>query len=880
MPRTDTTPRRRAKRDSQSQLRTSLPNRLSSSSKSTTNANDDATPKVKVKTEYIPTSIPPSPTITIPARKPSQTQTWRHPDELRYIRNGNGGDTWDDMTIVRFLRDTAVSVPPRPSSTQDPFVIVRCANPNSNAASKGNDAEEVRLPRGYRLPLLWLQKFLWLSVPIIFLEHNHNNAKSWHEDKFDLLHVARLCATLLASAREAAGVENGGSGMDRGWRCASFDRALRRYWRKWLNGRDEFVRDFWREFEEEEFEGDVLKLNWSAWVLRGHQQYKLTKEEADNGISAAEFTGGLVIDEENGTFAWVDPSSAVPVQVTPQVSVPLPPPAAVVSAPVIPIPAEPVSTRRPPITAATAPPAPLPAPPPAQIQSKAEETCATPREPPPVTVRPKEKAKSKPRSTTKTTTTTTAGVAKAIGGGGGAAGGGGEVKHDTTVCGSISLASLVSRIPPGGGRHRSTSWTSVPPIAVDTSVSVSVDGYAPMQVDGEEERRMPPPDIGIGIGAGTGRPGYLVSRVLVPVDVTPRKGAVLSTLSLPYGAPLRTPFVAAQARNMTEDERGDPHPEESNINIKQEEDIPRIADPDSFSDLDDSDCELLYPESESSPPKIFPLIDPDTTTLPRTRAHSPLSPSRQDAAAANSNSSPVSESLFRSSPSPAGQSFSTAHFPLPENGDNTTDANANASINLPSTGPDSHHPASSHIDIPTTTPFTFTPVPSSSSASPSTQSQSQLIVPPATTHTHALQQQQLLSPLADLAAEPNLDLLARLTQSWNELRSEVGALRAELQLHGHGAPRMSANVEQLEARVRRLEEDGHGSRSGSQSGFGVFENGVGLSISAPLARRRGPRSSAASSSSFSFDASRHPLQHLIDGDGDVPMMDVVDDEAQ
>jgi hypothetical protein len=31
--------------------------------------------------------------------------------------------------------------------------------------------------------------------------------------------------------------------------------------------RDEFVRDFWREFEEEEYEGDVLKLGeWRLFI--------------------------------------------------------------------------------------------------------------------------------------------------------------------------------------------------------------------------------------------------------------------------------------------------------------------------------------------------------------------------------------------------------------------------------------------------------------------------------------------------------------------------------------------------------------------------------------------------------------------------------------
>jgi hypothetical protein len=48
-------------------------------------------------------------------------------------------------------------------------------------------------------------------------------------------------------------------GMSRTWRCATFDRTLIKYYRRWLVSREEFVRDFWIAFDEEEFEVDVLK---------------------------------------------------------------------------------------------------------------------------------------------------------------------------------------------------------------------------------------------------------------------------------------------------------------------------------------------------------------------------------------------------------------------------------------------------------------------------------------------------------------------------------------------------------------------------------------------------------------------------------------------
>jgi hypothetical protein len=184
---------------------------------------------------------------------PAPTKTWRHPDELQFIRTP--GKTWDDFSIIRFLRAHVLSIPPRAISTMEPWVLVRCA-----------DGTEVALPRGYRIPLLWVLKFLWKSVALVLKESDDEEVdrqREWDAVKMDILHVARLCATLVSGARAA---KECGS-MDRGWRCASFDRALRRYWHRWLVMRDEFVRDFWREFEEEEYEGDVLKLGeWRLFI--------------------------------------------------------------------------------------------------------------------------------------------------------------------------------------------------------------------------------------------------------------------------------------------------------------------------------------------------------------------------------------------------------------------------------------------------------------------------------------------------------------------------------------------------------------------------------------------------------------------------------------
>ncbi|KAJ7144315.1 hypothetical protein C8R44DRAFT_973884 [Mycena epipterygia] len=290
MPRTNTTPTRRTKREATRRLA-----RISSSSAGSTES------AAQVKLEPSVSSMPPaaaaSLTIRIPAsptiRLPASPSTWRHPAELAYIRTG--GETWHDMTIIRFLRANALSIPPRSASITELFTQIRV----------GTGPDEIRLPRAYRIPLLWVAKFQWSSLALVLGEHGAIRQREWDAAKFEILHISRLCARFVDSAQAA---ETSGA-MDKGWRCAQFDRPLRRYWNRWLIMRDEFVRDFHREFGEKEYEGDVLKLGWSHWVLRGHKGFALTKDEVNNGICAEEFMRGFVVDEQRGTFKWVEDSA-------------------------------------------------------------------------------------------------------------------------------------------------------------------------------------------------------------------------------------------------------------------------------------------------------------------------------------------------------------------------------------------------------------------------------------------------------------------------------------------------------------------------------------------------------------------------------------------
>ncbi|KAJ7142286.1 hypothetical protein C8R44DRAFT_974109 [Mycena epipterygia] len=306
MPRVDTIPARRSKREAANQPASRVARSASSRSTGSISA------PVKLEPSILSAA---SPQINLSAT------TWRHPAELPYIRTN--GEAWHDMAIIRFLRANALSIPPRSASTADPWVHVR--------VGPGSDGDGMDMGGNTCAPPA---RFQWTSLALVLGADGSIRQREWDAAKFEILHIARLCAALVDSAR-AAGTQGA---MDRGWRCAQFDRPLRRYWNRWFIMRDEFVRDFHREFEEEEYDGDVLKLGWGQWVLRGHKGFALSKEDVASGICATEFMQGFIIDEEHGTFEWIEDSPANQTQTQSPPPIQKPPPAAESQSPASPAP--------------------------------------------------------------------------------------------------------------------------------------------------------------------------------------------------------------------------------------------------------------------------------------------------------------------------------------------------------------------------------------------------------------------------------------------------------------------------------------------------------------------------------------------------------------
>ncbi|KAF9457290.1 hypothetical protein BDZ94DRAFT_254155 [Collybia nuda] len=217
------------------------------------------------------TISPPPPTKHSPILS-NRRRPWKHPDELEYIKP----EDWDEDQIIGFLCKNGFSVPRRLSHAQSPWCEVTDRN-----------GDAITVPRGYRLPLMFAAKFQWESLRLVMTSAKRN--EEWDDYKFDILHVSRLCKVFLEQAKAAMGT----AGMDRSWRCPMFDRALTRYYRRWLVNREEFVRDFWLEYKEEEYERDILKGDWVRFVQKGHKGFSLTRDEINNGITFQEYTDGL-----------------------------------------------------------------------------------------------------------------------------------------------------------------------------------------------------------------------------------------------------------------------------------------------------------------------------------------------------------------------------------------------------------------------------------------------------------------------------------------------------------------------------------------------------------------------------------------------------------
>lgn len=161
---------------------------------------------------------------------------------------------WPQDTMITYLRQNVFSVPPRDNNKNQQLFDVALPPSSCSAEDGSSEQRVVSLPKKYRVPLLFVAKFQWESLRLVLT--SANPLAEWDEYKFDIVHLSRLCQHFL---RDAHKMKQESGTMDKSWRCPMFDRALTRFYRKWMVSREWSVRKFWHEFAEEEYEIDVLK---------------------------------------------------------------------------------------------------------------------------------------------------------------------------------------------------------------------------------------------------------------------------------------------------------------------------------------------------------------------------------------------------------------------------------------------------------------------------------------------------------------------------------------------------------------------------------------------------------------------------------------------
>ncbi|KAJ8089379.1 hypothetical protein PM082_014627 [Marasmius tenuissimus] len=212
---------------------------------------------------------------------PEEDHGWNHPAELDYFMP----HSWNDTQIIYHLIAHSFNIS---AKTGQPFCHIISAN-----------GVKTVLPGGYRIPLMFLARFQWLSLQLVLMAEDRE--AEWEEYKFGILHVSRLCKRLLDSA-QAALETRFKHGVDRKWRCPTFDRALVRYKLKWFISKPKEVQSFWEEYGEGEFKDDVVTFAWRGWALKGHCGFSLTLDEIENGITAQQLMQGL--KERDGQWYW------------------------------------------------------------------------------------------------------------------------------------------------------------------------------------------------------------------------------------------------------------------------------------------------------------------------------------------------------------------------------------------------------------------------------------------------------------------------------------------------------------------------------------------------------------------------------------------------
>ncbi|CAA7263915.1 unnamed protein product [Cyclocybe aegerita] len=200
-------------------------------------------------------------------------------EQPEWIRDKNGdldwaytarcARTWSHDALLTHLCQQSFSIPPRDYNPSAPFVYARML-----------DGEVVTLPHGYRLPLMFVGKYIWETM-----FSKLKDETTWKKERANLFHLSRLCQNLFRRARAKALK----GGMEKGWRSLMFDRLLARFYKHWTTNDPKSGPKFITTHSIKEYDRDVLKHDWRRWCLRGLGSVRMTEDEVNNGITHEEF---------------------------------------------------------------------------------------------------------------------------------------------------------------------------------------------------------------------------------------------------------------------------------------------------------------------------------------------------------------------------------------------------------------------------------------------------------------------------------------------------------------------------------------------------------------------------------------------------------------
>ncbi|KAF9034510.1 hypothetical protein BDP27DRAFT_1455633 [Rhodocollybia butyracea] len=224
---------------------------------------------------------------------------WRHSAELSYSSNRY----WTNKNLFQYCIDNALSVSSYSPSFPDVFYV-------------SNNKRTIVMSEKYRVPLMFTLCWQWTKLKSLMTASEAERDRRWPVEKFEVLHIARVCKTLADAgiSQEAlanAGYAKGKEEQIKKWRYPTLDRVLTRFRMGCFSSECSQVEQFWDKYRETEYVKDVTEFDWMKWISEPRDGITMPPSEFHTGVSAEQFMQGLVIVNDQ-TWIWETPENPIP----------------------------------------------------------------------------------------------------------------------------------------------------------------------------------------------------------------------------------------------------------------------------------------------------------------------------------------------------------------------------------------------------------------------------------------------------------------------------------------------------------------------------------------------------------------------------------------